>query len=80
MPLLHRRASAWHREAGSTEEAIAHALSAGDTDGAAWLIAANWHDFSVAGRIATVREWLSALGDDRIAANPVAAHCAAWVS
>jgi LuxR family transcriptional regulator, maltose regulon positive regulatory protein len=80
VPLLHRRASAWHREAGSTEEAIAHALSAGDTDGAAELIAAHWHDFSVAGRITTVRDWLSALGDDRIAANPVAAHCAAWVA
>lgn len=79
-PLLHRRASAWHREAGSTEEAIAHALSAGDTDGAAGLIAAHWDDFSTAGRIATVRDWLSSLGDDRIAGNPLAAHCAAWVA
>jgi len=32
------------------------------------------------GRIATVRTWLSSLGDDRIAADPVAAHCAAWAA
>lgn len=80
VPLLHRRASAWHREAGSTEEAITHALSAGDTDGAAGLIAAHWHDFADAGRITTVRDCLSSLGEDRIAGNPVAAHCAAWVA
>ena len=80
VPLLHRRASAWHREAGSTEEAITHALSAGDTDGAAGLIAAHWHDFADAGRITTVRDWLSSLGEDRIAGNPVTAHCAAWVA
>jgi LuxR family transcriptional regulator, maltose regulon positive regulatory protein len=80
VPLLHRRASAWHREAGSAEEAIAHALSAGDTDGAAELITAHWHDFADAGRITTVRDWLSSLGDDRLAGHPVAAHCAAWVA
>src|SRR5215469_12569633 len=80
VPMLHRRASAWHREAGSTEEAIAHALSAGNTDGAVGLIAAHWDDFSAAGRITTVRDWLGSLGEDRIAGNPVAAHCAAWVA
>jgi ATP/maltotriose-dependent transcriptional regulator MalT len=78
--LLHRRASAWHREAGSTEESITHALSAGDMDGAAELIAARWPDFIAPGRIATVREWLGALGEDRVAGNPVTAHCAAWVA
>ena len=80
VPLLHRRASAWHREAGSTEEAIAHALSAGDMDGAAGLISAHWLDFATAGRIATVRDWLGSLGEDRVAGNPVIAHCAAWAA
>jgi LuxR family maltose regulon positive regulatory protein len=80
VPVLHKRASAWHREAGSTEEAITHALDAGDTDGAVELITAHWNDFSAAGRIATVRDWLGSLGEDRIARNPVAAHCAAWVA
>jgi len=79
-PLLHRRASAWYRNAGSAEEAITHALAAGDTDGAAELITAHWHDFADASRITTVRDWLSSLGEDRIAGHPVAAHCAAWVA
>ena len=78
--LLHQRASAWHRQAGSTEEAIAHALSAGDTDGAAELITAHWHDFAAAGRISAVSDWLGSLGEARVAGNPVAAHCAAWVA
>lgn len=80
IPLLHRRASAWHREAGSPEEAITHALTGGDTNGAAELITAHWRDFAVAGRITTVGDWLGSLGDDRVAANPVTAHCAAWVA
>ena len=33
-PTLHGRASAWHRLYGSTDEAIGHALAAGDTAGA----------------------------------------------
>lgn len=80
VPLLHQEASAWHRKAGSTEEAITHALSAGDMDGAAELITAHWLDFTAAGRITTVRDWLGSLGVDRVAGNPVAAHCAAWVA
>jgi LuxR family transcriptional regulator, maltose regulon positive regulatory protein len=80
VPLLHKRASTWHREAGSTEEAIAHALSGGDKDEAAELIAAHWHDFITAGRTTTVRDWLDSLGEDRIAGDPVMAHCAAWVA
>jgi ATP/maltotriose-dependent transcriptional regulator MalT len=80
VPLLHRRASAWHREAGSTEEAITHALSAGDMDGAAELITAHWRDFAAAGRITTIHDWLGSLGEDRVAGNPVTAHCAAWVA
>lgn len=32
------------------------------------------------GRIALLSGWFRALGDDRIGANPLAAHCAAWSS
>ena len=80
LPLLHKRASDWHRKAGSTEEATAHALSAGDMDAAAELITAHWLDFAAAGRATTVRDWLGSLGEDRVAGNPVTAHCAAWVA
>ena len=80
VPLLHRRASSWHRQAGSTEEAIVHALAADDVDGAAELIAAHWYEFAESGRTAMVREWIGALGEAWVAGHPVAAHCAAWVA
>ena len=78
-PVLHRRASAWHRLSGSTDEAIGHALAAGDTAGTVSLIARNWLAYVDSGRATTVRGWVRSLGDDQIAAHPLAAHSAAWV-
>jgi LuxR family maltose regulon positive regulatory protein len=79
-PTLHARASAWHRVYGSTDEAIGHALAAGDTVGAVDLIARHWFAYVDSGRAATVLGWMRTLGDDRIAAHPLAAHSAAWVA
>ena len=39
---LHRRASAWYAEQGLIEEAIEHALAAGDASGAANLVEAHF--------------------------------------
>jgi LuxR family maltose regulon positive regulatory protein len=78
LPVLHQRASAWHRQSGSAEEAIDHALGAGDAAAAAGLIADHWPAYMDIGRVSTIRGWLRWLGDDQIAADPVAAHCAAW--
>jgi LuxR family maltose regulon positive regulatory protein len=80
VPLLHRRASSWYREAGLPEKAIMHALAAGDLDGAAELITAHWYNFAESGRTAMVREWIGSLGEPWVADHPVAAHCAAWVA
>jgi LuxR family transcriptional regulator, maltose regulon positive regulatory protein len=80
VPLLHRRASSWHREAGSAEEAIGYALAAGDVDDAAELITSHWYNFVESGRAAMVREWIGSLGEAWVAVHPVAAHCAAWVA
>ncbi len=78
VPVLHRRASAWHQQRGSAEEAIDHALAAGDVAAAVDLIADHWPAYMDVGRVGTVRGWLRGLGDDQISADPVAAHCAAW--
>jgi LuxR family transcriptional regulator, maltose regulon positive regulatory protein len=78
VPSLHARASAWHRASGSADEAITHAVAAGDVDGATDLIAQHFHAYNDSGRGATVRHWLRLLGDDHIAASPLAAHCLAW--
>jgi LuxR family maltose regulon positive regulatory protein len=77
---LHARASAWYQAAGSTDEAVTHALAADDVDGATDLIARHCYTYIESGQVATVRRWLDLLGDDRIAARPLAAHCAAWTA
>jgi LuxR family transcriptional regulator, maltose regulon positive regulatory protein len=78
VPALHQRASAWHRQSGSVEEAIDHALASGDADAAVELIVCHWPAYMDIGRVSTVRGWFRWLGDDQIGADPVAAHCAAW--
>jgi LuxR family transcriptional regulator, maltose regulon positive regulatory protein len=80
LPTLHARASAWHRASGSTDEAVTHALAAGDVDGATELIARHYYAYIDSGRVATVRRWLGLLGEDRIAGHPLAAHCAVWTA
>ncbi|HEV3292463.1 MAG TPA: LuxR C-terminal-related transcriptional regulator [Streptosporangiaceae bacterium] len=80
VPDLHRRASSWHRQHGSADEAISHAIAAGDLALATDLIASHWFGYVDSGRVLTVHRWLRLLGDDQIAASPVAAHCAAWAA
>ncbi len=79
-PTLYERASAWHRESGSTDEAIGYALASGDVSAAVDLISRYWYAYVNSGRAATVRSWIRSLGDDQIAAYPLAAHSAAWVA
>ncbi len=78
IPTLHARASRWHRRRGSAEEAITHALAAGDTAGAIAALADAWPGHVAEGRIAEFQTLLNSIGDDRILASPVAAHCAGW--
>lgn len=74
---LHQRVSAWYLERGSADEAIGHALAAGDFTRSATLIAQHWYRYTDAGRVATVRSWIRSLGDDNISTSPLAAHSAA---
>jgi ATP/maltotriose-dependent transcriptional regulator MalT len=80
VPLLHQRASEWFRTHGSPEEAIGHALAAGDTDVAVEVMAAHWYSYVNVGRMETVSGWLKALGDRILTVNPLAAHTAAWIA
>jgi ATP/maltotriose-dependent transcriptional regulator MalT len=79
-PLLHRRASEWFRAQGYPEEAIGHALAAGDTGAAVEVVAAHWYPYINTGRLETVSGWLKAVGDHAITVNPLAAHAAAWAA
>ena len=80
VPALHQAASAWHQLHGSADEAIEHAMASGDFRLAIDLIAGYWFGYVSSGRVATVHNWIRSLGDGRIAASPLAAHCAAWAA
>src|SRR5215218_8245832 len=78
VPLLHRRAAAWHQAAGNVDEAIAHASAAGDLAEAGTLIARHWATHWLGGQRATVARWLEGLADEAILADPPVALIAAW--
>ena len=76
---LHRRAVAWHRQAGNLDEAIGHASAAGEFTEAAALIARHWLTYWRRGHRATVARWLDGLPDEAIMANPPVAYVATWI-
>jgi LuxR family maltose regulon positive regulatory protein len=78
VPVLHRRAAAWHRQAGNLDEAIGHATAAGDLAEAGTLIARHWATHWLGGQRATVARWLEGLADEAILADPPVALIAAW--
>ena len=55
---LHRRACAWCREHGLVDEAVSHAIEAGDFDAAHELIATTWASYANVCRPGTVLDWL----------------------
>jgi LuxR family maltose regulon positive regulatory protein len=78
VPVLHRRAAAWHQAAGQIDEAIAHASAAGEFRLAGALIARHWASHWLGGQRATVARWLQGLPEAAILANPPVALIAAW--
>jgi LuxR family maltose regulon positive regulatory protein len=61
VPGLHRRAAAWHEEHGFADEAVQHALAAGEADWAARLVERHVEGLLRRSEGATLRRWLSAL-------------------
>jgi LuxR family transcriptional regulator, maltose regulon positive regulatory protein len=79
LPVLHRRAAAWHQAAGDIDQAIHHATAAGDYAQAAGLVAQHWLGRWRQGQGATVARWLDGLPEEAIVGNPLVAYVAAWV-
>ena len=79
VPILHRRAAAWHGRHGSVEAAIHHSTAAGDVASAAQLITDNWYTFLQRGEVDTVAEWLEALPPDALVADPRLCLTRAWI-
>jgi LuxR family transcriptional regulator, maltose regulon positive regulatory protein len=65
-PLLHQRASAWHRQNGSIGEAIDHAVMASDLDDARELIAGHSTTLIDQGLAVDVESWLDRLPREMI--------------
>jgi LuxR family transcriptional regulator, maltose regulon positive regulatory protein len=78
VPVLHRRAAAWHQAAGQIDQAIGHASAAGDLAEAATLVARHWASHWLGGQRATVARWLEGLPEAAILADPPVALIAAW--
>ena len=78
-PELHRRAHLWHREYGTIEDAIHHALEGGAFAEAAELITAVWIHYVNECRYATVLAWLRRFPDSTRRANVRLLLVEAWV-
>ncbi|HXZ76503.1 MAG TPA: LuxR C-terminal-related transcriptional regulator, partial [Streptosporangiaceae bacterium] len=68
---LHRNAAAWCEERGLADEAVGHALAAGDAVRAARLIERHFDaHFYLRGEGTTVQRWLAALSAELVSSRP----------
>jgi LuxR family maltose regulon positive regulatory protein len=67
---LHRNAGAWFGERGMIDQAIEHALAAGDTEGAARLVEQQLHPILNQEDWRTLEHWLSLLPENLIQQRP----------
>ncbi len=71
VPDLHRNAAAWYAEHGLADDAIRHAVAAGELTWAARLIEQHYDEvFYLHGEGATIHRWLSALPGDLVRTRP----------
>ena len=71
VPELHRNAAAWYEQRGLADDAIRHAVAAGELAWAARLIEQHFDAvFFLHGEAATIYGWLSALPEDMVRSRP----------
>ena len=71
VPVLHRAAATWHEQQGPADDAIRHAVAAGEMTWAAQLIERQFDEYyNLRGEAATVQRWLSPLPVDLLEARP----------
>jgi LuxR family maltose regulon positive regulatory protein len=76
---LHRRASAWYAEQGLIEQALEHALTAGDVSGATQLVEAQFLPAFKQEQMVQVERWLRALPEEQIQGSPSLLIARAWL-
>ena len=71
VPGLHRNAAAWYAERGLADDAIRHAVAAGEMTWAARLIEMDFDAvYSMRGEAATIQRWMSMLPADLVRSRP----------
>jgi LuxR family maltose regulon positive regulatory protein len=75
---LHRRASAWFDKHGLIEEALQHALAAGDESAAARIVEEHRQDMMNKGDWRRLEHWLNLMGPRLIATRPELLLAEAW--
>jgi LuxR family maltose regulon positive regulatory protein len=78
--VLHRAAAAWHAERDLADDAVRHALAAGDTVWAARLIEQHFDATYHRGQRATIHRWLAALPADPVHTRPRLELAQAWMA
>jgi LuxR family maltose regulon positive regulatory protein len=79
-PLLHQRASEWHRQHGSAAEAVCHAIMASDLSCAREMIAAPWRGRFADGLAEMVESWLTSLSPDMSTEDSRLSLMKAWLA
>jgi LuxR family transcriptional regulator, maltose regulon positive regulatory protein len=67
---LHRAAAAWHEEHGLADDAVRHALAAGDLEWAARLVERHVEELLGRSEGVTLRRWLAALPAESVRGRP----------
>jgi LuxR family maltose regulon positive regulatory protein len=70
IPTLHRRAARWYEDHGHVEDAITHALAAGDAEWAARLVEQNTAAVVMRSEGATLLRWLEGLPEGMVRSRP----------
>jgi len=76
--VLHRRASRWYETQGLIDEAIGHALQAGDVERAGDLVERNGLQMVVRSECSTLAKWIDRLSEASIRQRPWLCVCDAW--
>ncbi len=76
---LHRRASAWYADQGLIEEALAHALAAGDAAYAAHLVEAQLLPAREQEQWLQMERWLRLLPEEQIQGSPLLLCARVWI-
>ena len=79
LALLHRRASRWYAEHGLIEQAIGHALRAGDVSGATSLVEAQFLLAFGHEQWVQIEHWLRLLPEEQIQGSPLLLFARMWI-